>query len=96
MVFFMKLQDYDFDQLKTRFSSMSDSEVLQEYADICNSMHDANDAYGSGDLSWEDFSHFLETISEAKLYLAGFLAYLYMQEHGYSFSDDGRWLPCGT
>lgn len=75
---------------------MSDSEVLQEYMGICNSIQEANDVYGSGSLSWEDFSAFLESILEAKDYLAGYLAHLYLEMQGYSYSDDGKWLPCGT
>lgn len=92
----MKLSDYDFDKLKTRFPSMSDSEVLQEYVSVSNSIWEASVSYGSGSLDWDSFSSLLTGFLEARDYLAGYLAGLYLEAQGYSFSDDGRWLPCGT
>lgn len=92
----MKLSHYDFEELKIRFPLMSESGVLQEYVAICNSIKEASDSYGSGELSWDDFSSFLDDTLSAQDYLSGYLAGLYLQEHGYDYADDGRWIPCGT
>lgn len=92
----MKLSYYDFEKLKTRFPFMSDLEVVREYVGICNSIKELSDAYGSGSLSWNDFSSSLDDVLVAQDYLAGYLAGLYLQEHVYDYTDDGRWLPCGT
>lgn len=92
----MKLSYYDFEKLKARFPFLQESEVLHEYASVCNSIQDAFDSYSSGRLSWDDLSSSLDDTLTAQDYLAGYLAGLYLQTQGYEHTDDNRWLLSGT
>lgn len=91
----MTIQNYDFDRLKMRFRSMTNSEVMAEYAKLHNSIQDASDSYQRGEISESDFFGYLDSASEALDFLAGYLAGVYMESQGYVNSPNYRWFLCG-
>lgn len=92
----MKLLHYDSEQFKKRFISMSDQELMASYADVCNRIDEANDMYSSGQCSEDEFFAFLDDALLLQDYVGRYLAGLYIQEHGYSYTDEGKFLPCST
>lgn len=95
----MKFQNYDFEQFRIRFQSMSDAEVLAEYANVSNRIWEADASYTSEKMSCKDFFASLDEALMVQDYLANYIAGLYLQEHGYSFESNEsctRFLPCGT
>ncbi len=90
------IQTYNFKQFRTRFMSMSDSELVTEYANVCNRISEFENLYESGKCSFDDLSNFLEEAAMVKDYIGNYLAGLYIQDHGFIFSSDGMFFPCGT
>ena len=90
------IQTYNFKQFRTRFMSMSDSELVTEYTNVCNRVQEFENLYESGRCSFDELSGFLEEALLVKDYIGNYLAGLYIQDHGYIYASNSMWFPCGT
>lgn len=90
------IQTYNFEQFRMRFMSMSDSELVTEYVNVCNRVRDFENLYESGKCSFDEFSNFLEDAVMVRDYIGLYLAGLFIQDHGYIYTSDSMWVPYGT
>ncbi len=78
-----EIRPYNMELLRNRFCSMSQNEILAEYARILNTCNLLNRAYGNGCISFDCMSSKLETWDTAKDYIAGYLALCFVSDAGY-------------
>ena len=75
---------------------MSDKELITEYANVCNRIKEVENLHDSGECSFDDLASFLEDASMVQNYVGCYLAGLFIQEHGYIYTSNDKWFPCGT
>lgn len=81
-----ELEMYDVDALYDRIGTMSDSDIMAEYAYVCN-IYDFLDSIGEDRSLSDSVVSYLEPICEARDYLGYCLAGRYMDENGWSWSS---------
>ena len=72
------LQPYDFEELKRRFETMSNQDIMQEYAELTLRRNEL--------MKWDVFDEFLkliEDVDNARDYLGHYIAMLYCGMNGY-------------
>lgn len=73
----MSRAKYDFENLRERFTDMSDEDIMREYVGVL-----AEKDYIEEHFSVSDYLEYIEPLQEAMDYLSGYLARLVCYERG--------------